>query len=269
MMPAARLVRFALTFLFAIVAVAWCYPRPDADDILRRSLEPGERDWQAAPEYDYFQRDQTPGGSKTYHVLMIEGSPYQELVAVNGERLSAQDQASQQLKLEQVISQRRAESPGAHARRIAAYQRDRKRDHLMLQQLTRAFKFKFIGERRVRGYSVYLLQATPLPGYQPPNYQTEVLTGMQGRLWIDKQTYQWVKVEAMVVHPVSIAGFLARVEPGTRFELDKMPVADGIWLPSHFAMRSFSKIFFLFHHHSQENETYFNYQKAGGGIPPG
>lgn len=41
-------------------------------------------------------------------------------------------------------------------------------------------------------------------------------------------------VEATVIHPVSIEGFLAQVEPGTQFKLEKMPVADGIWLPKHF-----------------------------------
>jgi hypothetical protein len=64
------------------------------------------------------------------------------------------------------------------------------------------------------------------------------------------------------VRPVSIAGFLARVQPGTRFELEKMPVANGIWLPKHFAMKSSARILFLFRHHSQEDETYFNYQNA-------
>jgi hypothetical protein len=48
---------------------------------------------------------------------------------------------------------------------------------------------------------------------------------MQGKLWIDKDSFQWVKVEAQVMHPVSIEGFLAKVEPGTHFELEKEPVA--------------------------------------------
>lgn len=53
-----------------------------------------------------------------------------------------------------------------------------------------------------------------------------MLRGMEGELWIDEATFQWVKVQARVIRPVSIEGFLARVEPGTRFELEKMPVAD-------------------------------------------
>ncbi len=97
-----------------------------------------------------------------------------------------------------------------------------------------AFDFKLLGETRLNGDDVYALQATPRPGYHPPNMETQVLTGMQGELWIDKDIFQWVKVEAQVTHPLSIEGFLAKVEPGTHFELEKAPVARGVWLPTHF-----------------------------------
>ena len=47
---------------------------------------------------------------------------------------------------------------------------------------------------------------------------------MEGTLWIDRDTFQWVKVEAQVTRPVKIVGFLAEVEPGTHFELEKKPI---------------------------------------------
>ncbi|MDE3169330.1 MAG: hypothetical protein KGL75_04230, partial [Acidobacteriota bacterium] len=103
------------------------------------------------------------------------------------------------------------------------------------------------------------LKAKIRPGYHPPNRDAQVLTGMEGQLWVDEQTFQWVKVEAHVIQPVTIEGFLATVEPGTRFELEKMPVGDGVWLRQHFSMHARAKIFFLIPHHDQEEETYSNY----------
>jgi hypothetical protein len=91
----------------------------------------------------------------------------------------------------------------------------------------------------------------------------QVLTGMQGQLWIDQKTYQWVRVTAQVIHPVSIAGFLARVEPGTRFELEMSPVEGDIWQATHFSMRSQAKVLFVFNRSSQEDSTYFDYQSVG------
>jgi hypothetical protein len=45
------------------------------------------------------------------------------------------------------------------------------------------------------------------------------------------------------------------------FELEKMPLADNIWLPKHFAMKSRAKILFLFTRKSQADEVYYGYHK--------
>ncbi|MGC1374032.1 MAG: hypothetical protein WA824_17995 [Candidatus Sulfotelmatobacter sp.] len=233
------------------------------DTIIQNSVQANEKDRNAAPEYTYFERDREPhGGTKTFEDLMILGSPYQRLIAINGKPLPRDQKGREHRKLEQTVGDRRNESPQDRAGRIAKYEKDRRRDHLIMEQLTVGFKFELIGEQKLDGYDVYVLKATPRPDYQPPNMDTQVLKGMEGRLWIDKKTYQWVKVEARVIHPVSIEGFLAQVEPGTQFELEKMPVQDDIWLPKHYAMKARAKIFFLFGHKSQDNETYYGYRKV-------
>jgi len=230
--------------------------------IIQRSVQANNEGWQAAPAYSDFECDRQGVGTRTYEVLMILGSPYERLVAVNGKPLMPGEQAKEQQKLDKVTAQRRGESEQQRGKRIAKYEKERNRDHLLMDEMAKAFNFKLVGEQRSGPFDVYVLKATPKPGYHPPNTETKVLTGMQGELWIDKETFQWVKVEAEVIYPVSIAGFLARVEPGTRFELEKMPVGDGIWLPKHFAMKSRAKILFLFTSQKQEDETYFDYRKA-------
>ena len=88
-----------------------------------------------------------------------------------------------------------------------------------------------------------------------------MLTGMEGKLWIDKQTFQWVKVEATVIRPVSIGGFLAEVEPGTHFEL--VEDASG---RQHLASQTFCNEIagqntLLFTRKSQADEVYYGYHK--------
>ena len=89
-----------------------------------------------------------------------------------------------------------------------------------------------------------------------------MLPGMQGEMWIDQETYEWVKVTAQVIRPVSIEGFLARVEPGTRFEIEKTPVAAGVWQISHFSVQSRAKVLDLIERNSTEEEWYFDFQPA-------
>jgi hypothetical protein len=193
---------------------------------------------------------------------MLEGSPYRQLAATNGHILLPEQLSREQQRLEEEIGRRRRETPEARAARIADYEQGRKRDHLLMQQLTAAMNFTFLGRKQLGPYACYVLQATPRRGYRPPNIQAKVLTGMRGKLWIDTDSFQWVKVEATVVHPVSIEGFLARVDPGTRFELEREPVAPGVWLPKHFSMSARTKILFVFSYRTQEEDWYSAYHKT-------
>lgn len=229
--------------------------------IIERSVAATKSDWDAAPQYSYKETDRGHDGSKTYRVCMIDGSPYRRLLAVNDSPLSADEQRNEEEKLGQAKAERKSESQEERARRIEAYNKERTRDHAMLLELTRAFDFKLIGQTRLNGHDVYTIQATPRKEFQPSSAETKVLTGMRGRLWIDQETFQWVKVTARVIRPVSIEGFLARVEPGTYFELEKQPAGENVWLPSHFAMRSKAAILNIFQHASREDDTFSDYRK--------
>jgi hypothetical protein len=260
-----------LVWLLAVLLAlsGWGMGQDNPDAIIQRSVEANKRDWDAAPEFDCLERDRGSDGSKTYEDTMILGSPYQRLVAINGKPLTPEQTAAEKQKLEQTISQRKNESPQERSERIAKYEKERKRNHLLMEQMVKAFTFKLAGNTNLDGHEVYVLKATPRGDYRPPNMETEALTGMGGKLWIDRASSQWVKVEAQVMHPVSIAGFLAQVEPGTRFELEKQPVAPGIWLPRHFAMRARAKILYMIPHRDQEDDTYFDCHNAGTGSGSG
>ncbi len=234
------------------------------EKIVANSVIANKKDFEAAIYYNWKERDRTPKGTKTSEVLMIDGSPYYRLIAVNGKPLSAAAEAQEKKKQQQAVSERAAESADQRRKRIAKFEQDRHRDAEMMAQLTKAFTFTLVGQQKLRGFDVWALNATPCKDYQPPNMETEVLPGMRGQLWIDRKTFQWVKVVAEVVHPVSIGGFLAKVEPGTRFELEKMPVPGGVWMASHFAMKSDAKVLHFFSHASQDDETYFDYQRIPG-----
>lgn len=234
----------------------------DAASIIKKSSEANDRDWAAAPQFDNSERDVDKNGDRTYEVTMLFGSPYQRLIAVNGHDLSPAAQKDEQKKYEAAANERQHESPDKRSQRIARYEAERKRDYTLLQQMIVAFDFNLVGEDTLMDHRVYVLKATPRAGYRPPTRDSTVLTGMEGTLWIDRDTFQWVKVEARVVHPVRIEGFLAVVEPGTQFEVEKTPVSGDIWLTKHFSMKSNARVLLLFPHRGQEDDSFFNYHKA-------
>lgn len=235
----------------------------DIESIVRQSARVTEADQQAGPEYEYSETDRDGDHSyKTYAVHMLYGSPYEELISANGVPLSADEQQQERRKLQEEIARRQQESPGARARRIDEYQKEQTRDRHFVQDFVSAFNFKLIGEQQFEHRTVYVVAAVPRHGFHAPDRDSEVLTGMRGELWIDTKTDQWVKAEAEVTHPVSIAGFLAKVEPGTHFVLEKMPVGENVWLPRHFTMSAKANILFVIRHRKAQDQTFFDYHKA-------
>jgi hypothetical protein len=256
--------RWCAAILLLGAAPLWPASSPPSENvIIQRSVQANQRDWQAAPQYDYMERDQTGKGTRTDQVSMILGTPYRRLVAIDRKPLLSGRQAQEQRKMEAAMAGRQRESPGRREARVASYRRERHAEHLLIEQLTEAFDFRLVGQRTLDGRPAYLLQANPRPGYNPPNRDSRVLRGMQGELWIDAQTYQWMKVTAVVIRPVQIVGLLARVEPGTSFELEYRAVMPDIWLPVHYAMKATATVLGMFRHAIQDDESYYGYQKAG------
>ena len=252
-----------LCLLIAVSLPAFA-AEPTVQEIIDRSLKASEADWKAFPGYSHMERNKiVKDDSKkdeTYEVLMIDGSSYKRLIAVDGKRLPPAAQEREVEKLRQVIERRANESAGERRDRIEEYQKKRRRMLDMMREMTKGLNFKLVGGDRVAGYDTYVLDATPRPGYRPPNREAKVLTGMRGRLWIDKQDYHWVKADAEVIKPVRFVWFLAKVLPGTHLVFEQAPVADGVWEPRQFRLDV--KASFLWMNKSFfEDDTYWDYRR--------
>ena len=238
-------------------------------EIVQRSVQNSNANWAAAPQYSFTETDVTTKGGKstrkTYEVVMLEGSPYNKLIASDGHQLSPDELSQQEKKFQQELEHRRNETPEEREKRLDQYRNERRQDHALMQDMVKAFNFRLLRQETINGRLCFVLGATPRPGYQPTSRDTKVLTGMRGTMWVDTQQYQWVKVEAEVFRPVEFGLFIARVQPGTEFTLEQMPVEANIWLPSHFSQRVRAKIL-IFSRRSEEVQTFSNYHRQSS--PP-
>src|SRR5581483_12419341 len=172
----------ATCFAFLLTSHLAAQTHPDVNQIIARSVAANQADFKAADHFNWKERDLTSDGYKTYQATMIDGTPYNRLIAENGKPLSAQREQEEMQKQRQEAEKRRAESPQARRERIDKYEEGRRHDNNMMEQLTKAFNFKIVGAKKVRGFQVWVLKATPRPGYKPPNLDAQVLPGMQGEL---------------------------------------------------------------------------------------
>jgi hypothetical protein len=232
---------------------------PTAQQIVNRSAQATYQDWEKAPLFDFCELDRDSRGTNTYQVLMTHGWPHKRLLAVNGDELSSEGRGDGAEKPGDP-----SEPPGEQHRKIAQYEKERQRDQRLIDEFTGAMNFTLAGTDVMNGRNVFVVEATPRSGYVPRSRETQVLSAARGRLWIDQVSFHFVKVQAEVFRPVMIVGVLARIEPGTRFELEETPVGDsGIWLVSHLSVEARAKILFLFPKSSQADDTYFDFRPSG------
>ena len=236
---------------------------PDVSEIVRQSVAANHRNLAAAVDYDHCERVVTRDGTKTFAVTMILGTPYERLIEVNGQPLSNEEKQREQQKQDAIRNARERESPSERTTRLEKEEKDRRRNRLLLDQVPLAFDFTVEGEQTVGEFDAYVLRATPRKDYQPPTIEAQVLTGMEGRFWIERNSFQWIKAEAAVVRAVPIASFLARVEPGTQFTLEQSPVeSSDVWMPARFSMRTRGRVLFLLKQRTQIDATYYDYHRS-------
>jgi hypothetical protein len=191
-------------------------------------------DWASDPLYACVERDEVQKGerltSKTFEVVMIDGSEYHFGLAVDDQPLSPDRQTEELIKLKKEVRRRKSESPSARRARVNAWKKKRDENGELLLDFPTALTFQLLGEETKNGHSAYVLSATPILGIVPTTRAAKVLSGMQGKAWVEKDTLHPMLVECTVVTPVPVYGALASVLPGTQIEIKMTPVTDSTWL---------------------------------------
>jgi uncharacterized membrane protein len=121
------------TLLIALSAVPLLSGGTDVKTIIQRSVTANQRDWKVAPEDSYIEGVLKNNQTKTYRVLMLEGSPFKYLLKVNGEPLPRNQQQKQRQELRQAIQRRKNETPQKREERLEHYRAEPRRNHRMNQ----------------------------------------------------------------------------------------------------------------------------------------
>jgi hypothetical protein len=78
-----------------------------------------------------------------------------------------------------------------------------------------------------------VLDFKPNPAFHPPTTASELLTGVEGRIWIDARARRMTRIEARVVKPINLAwGILAKIYPGGTLAFEQIETGDGTWVYS-------------------------------------
>ena len=110
-----------------------------------------------------------------------------------------------------------------------------------------------------------MLQATPHPGYHANGKYGKIFNKVEGKLWVDKQDFGWIKVDGQVTQAFSMGLFVARVQRGSRIILDQTCVGDAVWVPKRLEVRASARILFLKSLDIDRILIYSDYRRASDG----
>ena len=162
---------------------------------------------------------------KTYDVTLQEGTPYRQLVQRDDRPLTATEEKKEQESFAKSIAERRQETTAERAKRLSAYEGRPDWQREAWHELADAFEFRLVGEGKLDGHSIFIIEAMPRQGYQPRSRTAKLFRSLKGRFWVDQQDHQIVKVEAEVIDTISVGLFLVRVAKGSRATLELTPSA--------------------------------------------
>jgi len=239
----------------------------DARQIVRQSVLVTERSWQARGQYIYMEHDDdrrldSRGQVKSENVSLtrmslVNGVRLEQLMERNGQIPSAEEQK----KIDQDFEKLKHETPAEQAERLRKDQENRS----FLHDVVEAFDFRLIGEEAVDGRPAYVLQATPHPGYHARGEYGKIFNKVEGKLWVDKQDFVWIKVDGQVTQSFSMGLFLARVQRGSHIILDQTCVGDAVWVPKRLEVRASARILFLKSLDIDRILIYSDYRRASDG----
>jgi hypothetical protein len=153
------------------------------------------------------------------------------LIERNGKPISAAEDTAERARLQEAIDH--PDDFYKHHRKDAQQRHDAVQ---LVQLMPRALLFSYApGQPQRSGVAApeVVLDFQPDPGFHPPTMLADVLTGLQGRLWIDAATQHVTRVEGHVLKPVNFGfGMLAKLYPGGTLTLEQTSAGGGHWIYS-------------------------------------
>jgi hypothetical protein len=161
------------------------------------------------------------------------------LIERDGKPLTAEQDAAERARLNALVA-----SPDDFTRHAHRDEEGRKQGLDLLQQMPDAMQWSYAPDQpqlpshRQGDPALIVLDFKPDPRWSAPDLESELLTGLQGRAWIDAQTKELVHLEANIYRSVNVGwGFLAHVYPGGTVSMDQVTATGDRWIVQHEAQQ--------------------------------
>jgi len=180
----------------------------------------------------YRERKINAHGDTTREEMETQEGTVARLVERNGRPLSAAEDAAERQRLQGVLA-----APQEFERHHAHDKPQREEAMQLVRMLPQAMLTSYAeGQPQPQGASSpqIVIDYKPNPAFHPPSTRAEILTGIEGRVWIDASSRRMTRIEGRILRPVDFGyGLVAKIFPGGSVELEQTHVGNNRWVYSH------------------------------------
>jgi hypothetical protein len=161
----------------------------------------------------------------------IDGFGISRIVERNGKPIEEKERRERDQTIAKRLAEFRAMSPD-ELEKLRLERREKAQKEMgWVTEFADAFDFKLAGEQMLEGRPVWLIDFEPRSGFRASSSRARLFEKIRGRLWLDKTDTEIMRAEGVAFDSVSIGwGLVARIEKGTKFEMERRKVKDGLWL---------------------------------------
>jgi hypothetical protein len=240
-------------------------------DMIRQSADKDVENTKLRRDYTYVRRDEERRldgkrrvksvESKTYEIMVLAGEPVERLIARDDKPLSEKDAKKEDEKIQKIIDKGKKESENDRRKRIEKSEKETEESRQFVREIADAYNFQYVGAESFDGRPVYVVDASPVPGYKPRHKDAKMLSKFRFRAWIDQVEGEWMKLDIECIETVSWGLFLARLHEGSRIQIEQTKVNEEVWLPKHVAVLIDARIALFKNLDVELDLTFRDYQK--------
>ena len=187
----------------------------------------------------YRMREVNQRGEQLREQIETPQGTVARLIERDGHSLTPEQDAAERSRLNAMLT-----SPDDFIRHVRRDEEGRKSGLEVLHLMPDAMLWSYApGQPQLPGHSaddppLIVLDFKPDPNWQAPNLQAELLTGLEGRVWIDSRTRRVVHLEAATFRAVNVGwGFLAHVYAGGTVSVDQVEATNDRWIMRHMSQQ--------------------------------
>ncbi len=206
--------------------------------------------------WSYREAKREDGKLKLYDVYQTRQGEIRRLVAVGGRRLTADQLAKEDSRIQGVIS-----DPSLMRQRQGKERDDGEQARKMLRLFPDAFDFRYDGTDG----SLVRLRFSPNPKFRPPDHAAQVFHHMEGVVMVNAEQQRLAAIDGKLTSEVKFfGGIFGYLEKGGTFNVEQKEVAPRIWEVSVMHVHMSGKALLFKTIDVQEDETYSDFQP----VPP-